>query len=153
MARESKRIVVGITRDFISSEGKIDFVEKIWDELANHPRIKIEILEEPAPTNITLDHTQRFEVIIMKRSPLRAMALDPENCRLQLVARNGVGYDHLDVDACTRAGVMIAITPEAVRRPVASANITLILAVAHRIFERDRRTRNCAWKKVGKTEE
>ena len=37
MVNESKRIDVGITRDFISSEGSLDFVEKIWDELANHP--------------------------------------------------------------------------------------------------------------------
>lgn len=82
---------------------------------------------------------------MMKRSPLRAEALTLDSCRLKLVARNGVGYDHLDVEACTRAGVMVAITPEAVRRPVASANVALMLAFAHRIFERDRRTRDGAW--------
>ena len=104
-------------------------------------------MEEPAPTLITEEHTNRFDVIMMKRSPLRSEALARKDCRLKLVSRNGVGYDHLDVDACTRAGVMIAITPEAVRRPVASASIALMLAFAHRLFERDRRTRKGAWDK------
>ncbi|MBU2634741.1 MAG: hypothetical protein KJ674_05890 [Nanoarchaeota archaeon] len=40
--------------------------------------------------------------------------------RLMLVARNGVGYEHLDIDACTRGGVMIAITPEARSRNISS---------------------------------
>jgi len=139
--------MVGVTRDFMSPEGTIDFVKEIWDFLRDHPGIELEIMNEPAPTVITVDHTRYFDAIMMKRSPLRAEALSPDNCRLKLVARNGVGYDHLDVDACTESGVMIAITPEAVRRPVASANVALMLAFAHRIFERDRRARDGDWGK------
>ncbi len=147
MVHAPNKIIVGVTRDFADQEGKIDFVKDIWDVLLNHPGIELEIMKEPAPTAITVDHTRRFDAIMMKRSPLRAEAITPDNCRLKLIARNGVGYDHLDVEACTRAGVMVAITPEAVRRPVASANVALILAFAHRIFERDRRTRDGAWDK------
>lgn len=147
MVYTSNKIIVGVTRDFVDSEGNLDFVKEIWDTLLDHPGIELEIIEEVAPTNITVNHTRRFDAIMMKRSPLRAEALTPNNCRLKLVSRNGVGYDHLDVDACTQAGVMIAITPEAVRRPVASTNVALMLAFAHRIFERDRRTRNGEWVK------
>lgn len=147
MLNDSNKIIVGVTRDFMNPEGNMDFIEEIWDVLLEHPRIELEIMEEPAPTNITVDHTKRFDAIMMKRSPLRAEALAPDNCRLKLVSRNGVGYDHLDVKACTQAGVMIAITPEAVRRPVASANVALMLAFAHRIFERDRRAREGQWDK------
>ena len=147
MTQESDKLLVGVTRDFMSPEGKIDFIEDSWKALVNHPMIELEIMEEPAPTQITQEHTSRFDVIMMKRSPLQSEALARDDCRLKLVSRNGVGYDHLDVDACTRAGVMIAITPEAVRRPVASASIALMLAFAHRIFERDRRTRRGDWEK------
>lgn len=147
MANDKAKIHVGVTRDFISPEGRIDFVGDSWKALVDHPEVELEIMEEPAPTLITAEHTSRFDAIMMKRSPLRAEALAQADCRLKLVSRNGVGYDHLDVDACTQAGVMIAITPEAVRRPVASASIALMLAFAHRIFERDRRTRNGAWDK------
>jgi D-3-phosphoglycerate dehydrogenase len=32
--------------------------------------------------------------------------------RLLLVARFGVGYDNVDVEACTRHGVLLTITPD-----------------------------------------
>ncbi len=38
--------------------------------------------------------------------------------RLALIARWGVGYDMIDVEAITEAGVLLAITPKAVRGPV-----------------------------------
>jgi phosphoglycerate dehydrogenase-like enzyme len=50
--------------------------------------------------------------------------------RLVCLARWGVGYDRIDVQACTDAGVALTISPEGVRRPVAVAALTLILALA-----------------------
>ena len=52
------------------------------------------------------------------------------NERLTLVARFGVGYDNIDVPACTAHGVFLTITPEAVQRPMAVVNLTFILALA-----------------------
>src|SRR5688500_12332191 len=49
--------------------------------------------------------------------------------RLAVVARWGVGYDMIDVDALTRADIALAITPNAVRRPVAEAIYTFIFAL------------------------
>ena len=45
-----------------------------------------------------------------------------------------------------KAGVMIAITPEAVQRPVASSIMAFILALAHRLPQKDRMTRAGRWK-------
>jgi phosphoglycerate dehydrogenase-like enzyme len=53
------------------------------------------------------------------------------------VARHGVGLDFVDVDACTDRGIAVTITPEGVTRPMASAAATLVLALAHRLRERD----------------
>ena len=39
--------------------------------------------------------------------------------RLSIVARFGVGYDNVDVEACTESNVFLTITPDGVRRPVA----------------------------------
>src|ERR1700675_2390076 len=50
--------------------------------------------------------------------------------RLAVLARWGVGYDMVDVDACTKAGVLLAITPDSVRRPVAEGIIAMIFALA-----------------------
>ena len=68
---------------------------------------------------------------------------------LAVVARIGVGYDAVDVDACTQAGVALTITPDGVRRPVASAALTFLLALAHRLPLKNRLTREGRWSEKG----
>ena len=65
--------------------------------------------------------------------------------RLAVVARLGVGYDSVDVEACTRHGVALTITPDGVRRPVASAALAFLLALAHKLPLKDRLTRDGRW--------
>ena len=62
-----------------------------------------------------------------------------------IVARLGVGYDSVDVEACTRRGVLLTITPDGVRRPVASGALAFILALSHRLVARDRAARAGRW--------
>jgi phosphoglycerate dehydrogenase-like enzyme len=81
-----------------------------------------------------------FDGLILSGETLPATAL-PIDGRLAVVARFGVGYDKVDVDACTAAGVALTIAPDAVRRPVAVAALTLILALAGRLLIKDRLTR------------
>jgi phosphoglycerate dehydrogenase-like enzyme len=66
--------------------------------------------------------------------------------RLALVARWGVGYDMIDVDALTAADVALAITPGAVRRPVAEAILTFIFALSTNLLEQERTVRNGGWR-------
>ena len=65
----------------------------------------------------------------------------PRSGRLSVVARFGVGYDNVDIDACTENGIAAVITPDGVRRPVAAAILTLILALTGKLFVKDRITR------------
>lgn len=65
--------------------------------------------------------------------------------RLALIARTGVGYEMVDLNAATRAEVMVTITPEATRRPVASATLALMLALCHRVWIKDRLVREHRW--------
>jgi len=140
------KIIVGMTRDFFTVENELLFDTEAFDLLQSERNLDIHIMDDPAPTQITPDHAARFDCIIMKRSPLSADALGRSDQRLTFVARNGVGYDHLDVEACTKAGVIISITPEAVQRPVASGILAFILALAHQIPLKDRMTRTGRWK-------
>jgi phosphoglycerate dehydrogenase-like enzyme len=57
--------------------------------------------------------------------------------RLAVLARHGVGVDIIDLDACTERGIAVTVTREGVRRPMASAALALILALAHRLVERN----------------
>ena len=61
----------------------------------------------------------------------------PQDGRLSVVARFGVGYDNVDVDACTEAGIAVVITPDGVRRPVAVSIIALMLALTGKLLIKD----------------
>jgi D-3-phosphoglycerate dehydrogenase len=65
--------------------------------------------------------------------------------RLAIVARFGVGYDNIDVPGCTAAGVLLSITPDGVRRPVAASVMALVLALGHKLLIKDRMTRAGRW--------
>ena len=54
--------------------------------------------------------------------------------RCALIMRYGAGYDRVDVEACTDAGVILATTPEGIRRSMATAALIHILALSTRLF-------------------
>ena len=80
--------------------------------------------------------------IALKISPASLVGVD----RLALVARWGVGYDMIDVDALTAADIALTITPNAVRRPVAEAILTLVFALLKNLVPLDRLTRAGGWR-------
>lgn len=62
-----------------------------------------------------------------------------------LFARFGVGLDAVDLQACTTSGVAVTITPDGARRAVATAALTLILAVGHNLLIKDQLVRESRW--------
>ena len=74
-----------------------------------------------------------------------ASAAVRDDCRCRIIARNGVGYDTVDLDAMTAKGIVVTNTPIAVRRPVAVATMTLLLALAGRLFDKDKLVRTGQW--------
>ena len=66
--------------------------------------------------------------------------------RLAIIARWGVGYDRIDVPACTASDVILAITPGAVRRPVAEGIFAFIFALAKNLRLQDRLCREGRWR-------
>lgn len=85
-------------------------------------------------------HVEDLDAILLGGVRLDAQSFHP-NRRLAIAARSGVGYDMIDPDACTAAGVALSITPDGVRRPVAVASLALMLAATHRLYIKDRITR------------
>lgn len=81
-----------------------------------------------------------FDALILLGANFDAASI-PGDGRLALVARFGVGYDNVDVDACTQNAIAVTITPNGVRRPVAVAILTFILALSGKLMVKDRLTR------------
>ena len=67
----------------------------------------------------------------------------PEN--LLAFSRVGVGYDTVDVNACTEADVALLITVGAVDRSVAEATVSWMLGLTHQIRIKDQLLRSGEW--------
>jgi phosphoglycerate dehydrogenase-like enzyme len=64
---------------------------------------------------------------------------------LLAIARFGVGYEAVDVKACTAADVVVTITTGAVDRSVAEATIGWMLALSHNMRAKDKLVRTGQW--------
>src|SRR5262245_14273809 len=102
-----------------------------------------EYLAENTP-ELRADQVRGYDAPLILGPRIGAAALDRGD-RLAIIARFGVGYDSVDVEACTRNGILLTITPDAVRRPVAAAALTLLLALSHKLLIKDRLTRTGRW--------
>src|SRR5881409_527127 len=64
--------------------------------------------------------------------------LDVAGPQLAIVANYAVGFDNIDLAACTRRGVMASNTPEVLTETTADTAFALMMAAARRIPEGDR---------------
>lgn len=67
------------------------------------------------------------------------------NQRLKVIANLGVGYNNLDIDTLTRAGVLASNTPDILNETVADFAWALMLATARRVGAAERWLRTGQW--------
>ncbi|KAL1407591.1 hypothetical protein Q8F55_007024 [Vanrija albida] len=81
------------------------------------------------------------DAIVLRAGTIRApdLALAP---RVRIVARNGTGYDTVDLDACVGHGVVVTNVPGGNAEAVAELTLALALAVTRRVAELDARIRS-----------
>ncbi len=133
---------VGLTRDFLREDDTLAFDIGL-DILAGHPEIRWEFLSRRVP-ELDREDVRGYDAVVVLAPRVTAQTLEGAD-RLAIIARFGVGYDAVDVDACTRHGVVLTITPDGVRRPVAASAMTYILALSHKLLIKDRLTREGRW--------
>jgi lactate dehydrogenase-like 2-hydroxyacid dehydrogenase len=68
---------------------------------------------------------------------------------LKLVASSGVGYDSIDIAACTERGIVVTNTPDVLTDDVADLGLALILATQRGLVRGDRWVREGRWKREG----
>src|SRR5690606_26621594 len=113
------------------------------DALTNADNVTWEFLERDE-TELSADSVRGYDALIVLAPRVTAETLAGAD-RLSVVARFGVGYDNVDIPACSEAGVVVTITPDGVRRPVAVSALALILAITHRVKEKDALVRSGRW--------
>lgn len=136
----SRKFKVGISAGIRRSDGTLVIPEADLSALIDDPRVEISSLADVGNGELEASHIADLDavVLLLERVSERTFSAGQN---LVLVARYGVGYDTVDVEACTRHGVMLAIAPDGVRRPVATTVIGLMLALTLRIPLKDKLTR------------
>jgi D-3-phosphoglycerate dehydrogenase len=133
---------VGVTSDFLMPDGTLGFGD-IGLELFDQAGIPWEFFPISSGEIPSAD-AGRFDglLVLAPRVTRRTLEGTP---RVRIVARFGVGYDNVDVPGCSEAGVLLTITPDGVRRPVAVAALTMLLALTHKLRIKDELTRAGRW--------
>ena len=67
------------------------------------------------------------------------LELNPD---LKVVANYAVGYDNIDIEACTKRGIAVSNTPGVLTETTADLTWALLMATARRIIEADQFTRD-----------
>ncbi len=132
------RFRVALSGDFRKKDGSPVFPDFDLAPLQNAPGLEMAYLEPANP--IAAEQLADFDALILLAPRFAAESVHPAG-RLAAVARFGVGYDNVDVEACTRAGIALVITPDGVRRPVAVSIITFMLALTGKLMVKDRLAR------------
>jgi phosphoglycerate dehydrogenase-like enzyme len=129
------RFTVGVTHDIRRDDGGAVFDLSLLDEAGLEWSFLAEHGTELGPGDMA-----GYDALVcfMPRVPRAAIA---GGDRLRLLARLGVGVDTVDLAACTEHGVLVTITPDGVRRPMASAAMAFLLALAHQLPQKDRHVR------------
>src|SRR5215510_5941407 len=132
---------VALSGDFKKAYGSPTFPDFDVEPLRKAPGVEVAYIDASNP--IRADQMADFDALILLAPRFARESIHP-NGRLSAVARFGVGYDNVDVPACTEAGITLVITPDGVRRPVAVSIIALMLALTGKLLIKDKLTRSGA---------
>jgi glyoxylate reductase len=129
MVRKKKILVTGRLPDEVMAQLSADYDMEANRE--DRPMEREQVLKKIADREGLLSViTDRVDAELMDRAP-----------GLKIISNLAVGYNNIDVAAATARGIVVTNTPGVTTEPTADLTLGLILAVARRIVEEDRLTR------------
>lgn len=132
-----------LTADFFDASGRSKYPDIGLSVLAAAPHVRqapfASHLPEIAPEQLA---GANGVIVLTPRVTARTVSAASE---LVAIGRFGVGYDAVDVKACTEADVAVFITSGAVDRPVAEATVGWMIALTHHVRTKDRLVRTGEW--------
>jgi len=134
---------VALTGDFYQADGSPLYENIGLDLLEADPAIAYRAFDKHE-SEITPAQLQGVHGVIVL-SPRVTVESVSNSDNLLAVGRFGVGYDTVDVEACTAADVALVTTVGAVDRPVAEATVGWMLALSHNMRAKDRLVREGRW--------
>ena len=133
---------IALTGDF-QKDGKTVYPDFDLGQLKAARGIKYSFFTEHK-SEIEPEQLKSFQGVIVLTPKVTSHSLS-QSQDLLAVSRFGVGYDSVDVSACTEADVVLCITAGAVDRPVAEATVGWMIALGHRMIIKDKLVRKGLW--------
>ena len=141
--RETTPFHVAFSADFCDEQGRLVFPDIGLSLLEPVPGLTYEFLREYR-AEYAPEQLSHCDVLISLKPRITAQSLEMAS-RLCAIGRCGVGYDNVDLDACTERDVAVFITPGGVIRPVAESIVLFVLALSHNLVLKDRLVREGRW--------
>lgn len=111
-------------------------VDLDWEvaELAQMPDVQFETYQlKLAPKAELIEKVRDAEIIVVNMAKFDEEVIAAcERCKLLI--RHGIGYDNVDVAACTKHGIRFAYMPDYCCTEVAEQAVALIFACARKLF-------------------
>src|SRR5438105_11825794 len=129
---------------------RILVADKLADEgialLRAEPKVELAVRTDGPPGELAKAVRESDGVIVRSGVKITADAL-VEPGRLRAIARAGVGVDNIDVDAATRAGVLVLNTPDANTLSTAEHTMAMMLALARHIASANAHVKSGGWQR------
>jgi phosphoglycerate dehydrogenase-like enzyme len=134
---------IALTADFYDEAGEPRYADLGLDTFDGHDHIEVSNFGMHHPEITPAQLADCHAAIVLTPKVTTASLADCHD--LLAISRFGVGYDSVDVEACTAGNVILTITAGAVDRPVAEATVGWMLALTHHMLLKDRLVRTGRW--------
>src|ERR1039458_5870696 len=138
-----KKFKVILSADFLNDDRKPIFPDIGLSLLDSDPFIAYEFLPEYRAEYVAEQLAAADSLISLKPRVTAASLQGIEH--LVAIGRCGVGYDNVDLAACTEHDIAVYITPAGVVRPIASSIVLMVLALSHNLVVKDTMVRTGRW--------
>ncbi len=102
--------------------------------------------KHPPTREELLEHVRGKDALLcLLTDKIDREVLDAAGPQLRVVSTYSVGFDHIDVEECTKRGIYVCNTPGVLTEAVAELTWALILAICRRIVEADEEVRKGRW--------
>lgn len=128
---------------------KVLISQKIFDEVVvkvkEHFEVDLSPMETPLPSFELRERLKDKEGAIIFLTDRIDEDLLSHCSKLRILSNVAVGYNNIDLQACTQRGIMVTNTPEVLDDTTADFTWALLLATARRVVEADHFLRTEKW--------
>ena len=148
----------GFTGDFLNEAGSVACGDAGLDLFSGRADVQWQFISELAPRandpsywaslysmEVRPEHIKNIDGLVVLRPWVKKSTFASGADNLVVIGRSGAGYDKIDLDACTEAGVAVFNAPLALNHSTASSALLFMLALAKRLPEQERITRAGRW--------